>query len=426
MKSFGIKIITYSLWILLYFTSFEGFGLRTFSWGGLGKSSLGWFGVLQVIVAMLIFTAPLLLKKRLIFKEILTIPLLLLNLLLLLVLFQAMFINGSFSNFLKLRYIYIHFLFVLLLSLPNGLKIAVRALIFCALLSSFLATYIILTGYTSDVITVLESDMADRTFRVLLPTSMLIAIGFFINISKFQIDKGFKYLLFSIICFVPLVLQMHRNVLISLSLVILYSIYKLNKLNLKNFATLLVTLCGIILGSIFVFSRIGFTYGIFVESLSISQEEIFSVGGNFGIRVFLVINSFTFTIKNYFPIGVGLKWEGVDDHAKYLIDQFVAGPTLDSGFANIIIVFGLLGLFVYIYLFYSIYRGLTFLVKNYFYRTLSFGLLFSFIYLLITSISTDNFLIYNSSFIFTLVVSITYVLGIKHKENRHEENIFKG
>ena len=79
-----------------------------------------------------------------------------------------------------------------------------------------------------------------------------------------------------------------------------------------------------------------------------SNERI-SEGSDNGasMRFGMIRNGLAFVIQNYYILGLGLDWTPIQNAVDYNFFQFAETPTLDNGYFNIIIVFGVLGLLLF-------------------------------------------------------------------------------
>ena len=416
--------MSYLIWFFLLFTSFNGFGLRTPSWGGVGNANLGWFGALQLLVLVTILIVPLRFRLRTYFdtRNNMGLPLALVFLLLIIICiegllfvifkpaFQAIYM---FENLAQLKYIVMYFIFVYLLSKPNGVDVALKSIMLSSIICSCIVFFIIIWGHKGTVIQVVRSNMITSQFRILLPTGMLITAGFFLFFTKLLYRKKLQYAIGSLFCAVPIVLQMHRGVLISFTIVLLFALCKVYKFEIKKF--IFFTFIAILtFGFAFVaMNQVGYGKKKLESNFIATSKEIESGSGDFGVRLFLPYNSFIYTVENYGIFGVGLDWPKNFNFEKYYINRFWAGPTLDSGYNNIIIVYGLLGVFVYLFLFFrsfSSIKKISNLKLNDEYKFLPHFAQYTFMYLLLTSISSDNFLLYDSTFVFIFILALIYSL----------------
>lgn len=413
----------YIIWFLLLFTSFEGFGLRTESWGGLGISGLGWYGAMQLLVLGILLIVPFLFKLNYFFdpKRRMGLPSKLILLLLLIALMQSCIVSlfsnditiyQIFTNFIKMKYVLMYFIFVYLLSRRNGINIALNSIAISALISSGILLYIVIAGVELPAVKILTSNTIGREFRILLPTGMLISAGFFYMLINFRFkSNALVYLVGVFVCLIPIVLQMHRTILTTFFLTIIYSILKLYRFSIKNTILLILLSSVVVFGVLTVLNEINYSPDKIIDSANSASDDIGSLSGTFGTRVFLPFNSLSYVAKNYFIFGIALNWEEMLDYSEYIDNQFVAGPTLDSSINNIIIVYGILGVIVYTFAFIRLFSVFNYLIKNGNNRIKMsvYPLFFLFVFMILSCISTDNFIVSNATFFFTFILALTYV-----------------
>lgn len=432
-----MKYWYYVLWFLLIFTSFEGLGLRNPSWGGLGYSNLGWYGTLQLFTLVLSLCIPFLYKPRFFFnrKNIMGLPAKLVFLLLPLIVLQSFIIllfsnevtlTEILTNLVKMKYVVYYFIFVYLLSRPNGISIGINSMIASALIASLIVFYFVLSGHTTEAIKLSTSDISGREFRIILPSAMLISFGFFYFFSILKLKKNFLVIIGIILTFGAALLQMHRSVIIALILTTVFALFKLYGIKGRNILYIIAVIGIIAFGITIVFKTTEYSIDKIILSFFNTAEEIKSKTGNFGVRFYLPINSFKHVLNNYLILGVGLNWETINNVTSYIsMDKYYATPTYDSAFNNIIVVYGLVGILVYVFLFKRLFSSLIQIINktnDKYRKSICFTVLFTLVYSLLTGTSSDTFIIQNSAFIFTLNIALAYSLNKKEFNSNNEKN----
>ncbi len=249
------------------------------------------------------------------------------------------------------------FLFANLTTRPDGVKIALNMLALNALIAAITIIAIIGLQIETAVVTVSQSEDINRLFRAIFPNALLVAAGWLLFWSRYLTRGGGFLLLASLICLFSTVIQMHRSTLLTAFVVLLFLFARMHlvRLGLHSLQKLVLTvIAGVIL---FVTAY----YVIFVSSTaflvaSSAFVELFSLSGNSGHRALLVSNSLDYVLDS-FGFGVGLHWERVNDFDNYLYRSFVAGPTLDSTYANIIIVYGIPGMLLFLWISREIFKA---------------------------------------------------------------------
>jgi hypothetical protein len=418
------NLIKKIIWFLVLFSSFEGFGLRAQSWGGLGLSPIGWFGILQLLTILIAILYPFIYKTNYFNRKgLLGTPILLVYLLIVIIVIQSLIQSILFHvfpleeiirNLIKIRYVFFYFLFVSLMRTERDIKISLQVIVFSSLVSVIIAFIFIIFNIDAVSIVKSTSNYAGKEFRVIMPTGILISFAYFYSLSNLRTKYKLNYLLLMLFSFLGILIQLHRNVIISLFLVSLFAFMVIFGLKFKRIISSLFVIGILILGVYFVFKMISYRPDLILNNYLQTKQEILSNEGNFGVRTYLVVNSIDYVYENYFILGVGLNWERMTDYKDYIYYRFLAGPNLDSGYHNIIIIYGLLGILVYLFLFYRIImvniRNILSKKKDIY---LSHTILFSFIYILLTAISQDNFMLYSSTIIFIYIIAVSYVIEIK-------------
>ena len=395
-----MKNIKKILLFLVIFGCTEGFTLRTLSWGGLGSSSLGLFGLIQLLPFILLFAYFIGINKLgFSFSKQLNTPIKLIFLLVFFIIFQSLFLIGinsdisvseMFNNLIKIRFI-LYILIFKLIFFNSNLFDLINLILGISIICSIFIILQLIFGYESFGVIPILSDKKTRLFRLIISVPLLLPFAYFYFLNKFINYKKNLDLIFMLILFVSTVVQMHRNVIISISIcTLLMLMFK------KRF--FLIALLSIIL--FYVFVNIG--YDLFYFS-SISLDD-----NNVSLRFDLILNTIQYVWDNYLIFGLGLVWDPtVLDLDQYYYSRFWLAPTYDSGLNNIILIFGIFGLAIYIMLFYRIFKSLSWSFKNsndLRIKTLVNSLWYAFLYCILTSVASETFTIFYSAAIFYLLV----------------------
>lgn len=423
----------YAIWFLVFFVTTEGYGLRMESWGGVGGVFVGWFGVLQILLALV---ALVMLPKGLNdiirgLRNPIGTPLLILAVAMPIYLFLLTILNSSFfdgdinfskiiNNILMVKPVLLLFLFANLTSRPEGLKMASDMLALNALVAALVIIAIIALQIETAVVSVLLSEDLSRSFRAIFPASLLVAAGWLLFWSRYLNRGGGFMILASMICLIATVMQMHRSTLFAVIVVFVFLLARLYfvRLGIHSFRKwlLIVLVCAILFAPTYYIIAISPTALLIATS---AFDELFSLSGNSGHRALLVANSFAFIMARL-GFGVGFDWERIEDFGYYLHTSFVAGPTLDSTYANIIIVYGIPGIILFLWLASEIFKAGT-LKQSKLLRPLDKEITFFIrpflIYCLFLGLGTDIVLISPSSAIFALFLLIVNRLQ-KHQSKQ--------
>ena len=434
-----MKNFTSIIWIILFFAYFEGFGLRTNSWGGLGHESLGLFGVIQLsfLVLSLLLVVTKSYRHNFNNRSSISKSVKLIFFLIVVIAIQSVFqsfdknnpsLAELLQNLIKFKNIYIYFIFVYLLNQKNGLTIAFNSINLAAIISCVIVVYIYLFKFEQATTNILISNDVTRSFRIIMPTAMLISFSFFYYLTKYFTQKKLRYAIIALITFCIVFMQMHRTVIISLIIVTLFAVLVLLTFNIKQILRISLIIFMFIFTISFVFNFINYDTSVIGIAMLDTSDEIQNIEGNFGVRVMLPINSIKHVISNYLIIGVGLNWEELKDFESYVsLTKYYATPTFDSGYNNIIVIFGLTGLTVFLILFRRLFTQINNIIKSQKgeRKIIAYTLLFTLTYILLTAVASDNFILHNSSVIFTLIISLTYYIELQIRNKNNIEPISK-
>lgn len=409
-------------WLFILFVSFEGFGLRNPSWGGLGYSNLGWFGTLQLLTIMACFTSLFRIKRFNFFELSSSLGKIMLcfQFLLVIVFFQTIFqyfiglddFISTLSNIVKLKYVLLYFLFIFLLKKENGLDMAIQMINVAAIFSSCVVIAVALFGVQLEAIQLSVSNSSFRLFRILLPTGSLIAFSFFYYLSAWNLYKKNSYALLTIICSIALLAQMHRTVLLATIIVVCLGLILMLENRVKS-----------ILRTLTVMLFFACALWISLQSAGYELNYIYSLidvgsGDNIessGVRYLLPFNSLLYVIKNYLIFGVGLDWATIVDESAYrALSVYYATPTYDSGYNNVIVIFGLLGASVYAAMIYNVSRSLFSALRasDGPLKLILLAALLSWLNSLIMGVSSDAFLLQNRAVMFIFILSVTHHIHV--------------
>ena len=401
----------------------DGFGFRDDSWGGFGVSSFGLFGILQlffgIIVVISIIPGLIVLIKNA--KDSLGRLALLYGLIpfyMVLVSFVYGFIGNNFAvsqiyeSMTQMQFFLTFYIAILLIYRRKGLKIAINSMGLYSVIFAISLLLIYIFDIQSNVVTILMSDDATRSLRIIIPAPILLFTGACLFFARYLISKGLLNLFLSIICIFVSTLQLHRGVLIG-TIAVIFTYVWLNRYNSKILYIYSILL---IVGFVLVVngdSIFDYTSSSIFDYTSSSILEMLEVAGNFGHRVFVILNSFEYIISNTLGLGVGVVWEYVTDFELYLMNAFIAGPTYDSTYANVIILLGFPGVLLLSYLAVSLHRLFKLLQAKSnptFIITMGFFLGPLSIYLMLISVTSDILFLENSSAIVAVIFAISFRL----------------
>jgi len=241
---------------------------------------------------------------------------------------------------------------------PEELKSVIKGVIFLSIVSGLVIIIFVVFNITYSSIKVLsEGTRGFDKFRVMIPTDILLAFSFFYLLTIFIYKTKNVFLIFSLLIVgFALLIQLHRGVLLSffisiLSLLIIIRYLKTIRPKRYSLSVFFISIC-ILLITVGYLSKIDISY---LESIfSISSYEIKENTGTFIGRIDLLINGITFISKNYLLIGIGFNWETVDIDS-YLMNSFVSSAVGDNSYYNIVILFGFIGIIIYIIILFKLF-----------------------------------------------------------------------
>jgi len=363
-----MNALRYLAWAALYFVAFDGFSFRQLSWGGLGlgNGSLSWFGILQLAYAAVsvIAAVPALMIIYRLRTSPFGVPLLLVLLLPIWALTNSLitaFIGGAInpalivSNLIAFKNIYVAFPIVVLLNGARGLSIGINAFRIASLAASLSALAILILGVPSDVLRMTTSTDATRFFRVIYPSGLLVAAGWIYFLSAHYVRGGWRNLVFSLVCLSATLIQLHRSVILGVVLVaiLMAAGFIRRPKSLLRYQTITYTVFTILVGLFGIFYALP-KLPVIQTYFSSSAAQVASASSSF--RMQLLENSVEYMITKTFGLGVGMHGVPVEDFGRYIETAFNAGPTFDSTYANIVIVYGVPGIAVFSVAFFGVYR----------------------------------------------------------------------
>lgn len=398
---------------LVLFAYTDGFGLRGDGmWGGLGNASLGPFGILQLLL-FIISIYYMMISLRPLFRHPTKVSNATKWFLLLFVLIAVQLIIQSFfdvskitkfSCFLKLKN------WLLLFSIPVLYdKISIERIVNVVKLSGVVSAAIVIIVLTFHIqgtaIDMKVGSSVTHALRVMMPTGSLITLAFFLFISSFQRSKSLWDIAGVLLCFMGTFIQLHRST--TMTLLIVTALYFLFEFKFNILRTVLIVAGGFVALTL-LFNVVGYSFEMLGDVFSTTRTNV-SVGEDAGtsMRIGMMVNAMSYVTSNYLILGIGLDWIRIEDPDMYNYLQFAATPTLDNGYFNIIIVFGLLGLVIFLNmllkLFLSALRSKRRCDVNSPLSVMATGVFYYFIYTIMASLGGDRFF-------FDLVFPIT--LGI--------------
>lgn len=360
------SLLAHALWFMVFFVSTMGFGLRNNSWGGLGMPGLGWFGVMQLLVGVLSLVGMIpwlntLFGSRIsgVKGAVMAVGLIPFYLIAASMVHSISDYEVPFSdivrNLLQFKFFIMIYLVGMLVSRPRGMEEALDALGAYALVSAVALIVILVFHVQSDATFISTSLDVTRFFRVIFPGGPLVAAGWILFFCRYLVFGKFANLLCSFVCLGSTLILLHRGTLIAVAVTTLVIVYWLitsrHLTTPRRKWTILGSFGALVLGAgtyAFATSRLLQGY------ILMSSNQVANRSGTMLLRQMLITNSWDYVMSTTFGLGIGLKWQEVDDFWTYRYTAFVAGPTNDSAYANIILVLGLPGVALLVWLFFSL------------------------------------------------------------------------
>ena len=274
----------------------------------------------------------------------------------------------------------------------------------CGLMSSVIVLLVLLLNLQGTAIRVSIGGTATHALRVTVPTASLITLSFYLYLSSYLRTKSLFDILGLLICFLGTFIQLHRSS--TASLVLVTVIFLLMEFRFNISKILLMAVGGVFVLSV-VFNAVGYSFDMLLDVFTTSRDAI-STGDDAGtsMRFGLISNGLKYVVSNYLIFGIGWDWIPITDTELYNEIQFAQTPTADNGYFNIIIVFGILGLVVFLImlmrLFISAFKSKK-CSLNEGYNIISVGVFYYLMYTILVSMGGDRFLLDS---VFPLVIGI--------------------
>lgn len=244
------------------------------------------------------------------------------------------------------------FVVVLLVRSRAQLRSLVRAIFFLGMVSGFLAIYQYISG----------REMAASQLRYwagyqrfLLPTTELLICTYYTTLAFWMLGSGRRWILgaATLVPLVALAVTLHRNVLVSLSIVSsALIVYVLRRRASAMWKPVLLGLLG--MGAL---AGLGVRFQVLGTRVASAVSDLTQMRGNAWHRIALITNAWRDVLSNYPILGRGFDWLPFPEYETYLRTAIVYSPTNDSGIASVLMVFGLAGLLLLVFVFWRIFRG---------------------------------------------------------------------
>lgn len=393
---------SYQLYLfLILFTYTEGFGLRGDGmWGGLGNASLGPFGIMQLVLITMSFYFMFTTGNQLFFRRTKTSNAVKLFMYLFIMIMVELVIQSffdidkiaKFGGLIRLKN------WVLLFTIPILYKrVSLQGLVNVIKISGVIASIIVLFVITQNIagtaIKVQYGTAVTHALRVMIPTGSLITFAFYLFLSSLKHSLSVYDFAGLLVCFLATFIQLHRSSTFSLIVVTVAFLLIEFRMSVSKSASVIVA--GVALLGV-LFSMVGYSFETLGEVFSTTRSSI-GTGNDAGtsMRFGMIGNALSFVLSNYVIFGIGLDWKPIEDPKMYNYLQFAETPTGDNGYFNIIIVFGVLGLVVFLYMLYrlflSAWKSKNIHMDKKDFMIMSSGLFYFFIYNAMVAFGGDRF-----------------------------------
>lgn len=402
------------LYFFILFFSFDAFGLKPYELGRYAGSMYGIFNLLSI--GLMIFLLLYVPKHLKIFKSPIGKAIFLVGLLI--AFYTALeIVQGRISKLANLLVLksYILFFTTLVVYEKAGLDKLWNLLKLISLICSLIAIVVVVLNIPDLSIHVSKSSETGDS-GVLMPTGPVIAFGMFAFLTSYFKKKRTLDLVFVLLCMGACFIQQHKGIIVSMAFTLFLS-YAINKrINLKS----IIGGFALIVVAYFVLSILLSKSGFSVNEL-IEEFTQMGSGGHSDdtamLRFLMLGNAYNYVITHY-GLGIGLNWQEYDV-VEYVNNAFTMSPTMDSGYYNIIIMFGVYGIIVYLYCFVSTFRVLNrerkradIGLQEQIYTNSLFVL---FIYILMTSISGEFFIL-DESPVFYITLALSLIVSSRNSK----------
>lgn len=423
VKRNGLNIRLIALWLVVII-SLDGLGL------GMGKDFLsiqfaGQHSIFQLIVLLIIVLSLFVNHDKIFCRENpLTLPTFLVFSLFIIsiltgiyeILFKSTFNFADLIKNLITVHIYLYFFSIIfLIKNKYELKTFFNGLIVLSVISAIIIIIQVVFGVSTEGNTISYGTTGGfHEYRIYSTSAILVTFGFFLSLQGlfFSMNNKLKYILISIILALGILIQLHRSVIISFLISLIVYIIFLPSLNLFKKVKFLPFLVLLLLPFVYFLSFTTINFNYLIYSAIGSTEEFSMNEGNLWLRLNTLINTISDVWRNYPLFGRGFNWEPLDFFS-YMLYSFAKTPTFDNSYANIILVFGFLGLVVYSFFCFRLFRlGIQIIKqeKATYFESITYSLLVMIFYMIITGITADHVIVSPDSIITIIIWAGLFLL----------------
>lgn len=299
------------------------------------------------------------------------------------------------KNALRLHTYFYFIPLVLLIRNKRQLLGFVKGAFALSILAALIAFYQSATGSSLAAARMITQPGYDR---FLFPTGALMLGGFYTVVALY-FTVGLRrrlvpvYLL-ALLLLAAILLPLHRNTIMGLTAVLsgLVLLMPGRKLPRIVKVSLVVLVSGVLVA--LALTAVGVNIRVFPSRIQSGVYDILHMQANAGFRFRLLRNTWVDVSHNYPILGRGFDWVPLPDFSTYLRTAVAKAPTNDNGFASVLITFGLVGILVYAFVFYRVFKcGVTLMrsLVSPTLRALAIGILALNAHILLTAMFADSF-----------------------------------
>ena len=402
-------------------------GLGAFSKGGFGSGNVNLLAFTQILTILILIIYLLGIKFKFTYNRnnLIQLPTILVYSLFVIAIIKSTFdwlilneltLTDFYSN---VKYVHIYLLFFLIIALvktEDDINRLVKLIIYLALVGTLLEIWVIITHISTGTIILVEGSASIRKLRVLTPVGTFIAMAFYLKFAELWCRKNISFsgVIILILLAFGVLIQMHRSVFFAFfaSLIFFFVFIELKQFFSKKFKKIVFVIIVIFIVVLIInyLTPSNFDLSKLIRS-SIADEKTNT--GTLSFRVEVLKNTISYILKNKLIFGTGFSWH-ITEFIDYWNGKFSYSPSNDNSVTNILLVFGIPGLIVYILLFFRIFKFWIISIKdliNINIKIYSVGFILTSFYLLFTLFFSDNVMGYTNTITLIILWSIAYRLN---------------
>lgn len=406
------------LLVVVLFFNYDAFGLKPEDLGRYKGSIYGLFSLASIGLTLL---SCLFISKRCSLVKS-SAGRCLLYLFLLLVMISVQFavqlrtgqaLMKSAVNILSFKSIFVAF-FILFIYQQLGLKQLWSVLTGAATACSAIALFVVLLGIDgTSIITTRNALIATGDFRTIIPANTFIAFGFISYLSEYLHRRNTASLICGLVCLGACFIQLHRSVVVTIFLILVLAVLMNMQFKARNIKFLVFLIIIMIVGLGVLLRGANYSFASLFDVFEATSISMSTTGDKSASLRFLPLINALLYVWDKAGLGIGLAWQDFDQ-IEYSVESFTPSPTYDSGYYNVIIVFGFVGIIVFLWVFFAMIRKLLFLrkrVRSINGRKYVNTLFLTLLYIILTSFGGD-YLVLEYSAMFYITIVLLHILLI--------------